>query len=270
MRWFVAIQLRDGRIAARLTQAEAAQEFGCSPQTIYYWERGERHPRKGEVYQIAETYALDDYSKRYLKMILDKKDTERLEADARFHALTLAKAELHSGIIFKYEPHLVPGPLQTRDYHFLVPQAAEQLSDPEAERGWKSKERRKTGIKQRKVKPSIRYLVGDSAMHLLRRLPPEVARELLEEMLGQEENSNIDIRVIQDFHPARSTPFDIFEPGGSATAPPEFVYSETFHGSWCIEEDSVVARYHVAGQAMWQLGIPLKEFLNEYCRDLLA
>lgn len=270
MRWFVAIQLRDARYAAGLTQPEAGQEFGCSSQTIYYWERGERHPRKGEIAQIAETYHLNAETKRYLKMILGMKDSQRLEADARFHALTLAKAEQHSGVIFKYEPHLIPGPLQTRDYHDLVPQAAEQLSPSESEKGWKFKYGRRIAIRGRKNQPTIQYLIGDSAIYLLRTLPKKVRRELIDQMLEDDALQNVEIRVISSFHTGRNTPFSVYKPGESETAPPTFTYSEILHGSWCIEEDPLVTLYDDAGQAMWQLGIPLKEFLHEYCRDLLA
>lgn len=270
MRWFVAIQLRDARFAARLTQLDAAHEFGCSKQTIYYWERGERHPRKGEISQIAETYHLNDETKRYLKMILEMKDSQRLEADARFHALTLAKAEQHSGIIFKYEPHLIPGPLQTREYYFLVTESGSQPGDPGAERGWNFKHSRQLDIGNRKDKPTIQYLIGDSAIHELRKIPSEVARAQITKLLEDDARENTEIRVMARFHPARSTQFEIFKPGDSASAPPIFVYSETYHGSWCIEEDSLIAMYDGAAPAMWHLGIPLKEFLNEYCRDLLA
>lgn len=270
MRWFVAATLLDARLSCKMTRSESAKAYGCSQQTIYYWERGERHPRLSEVAQIAETYNLSEEIKGYLKIILGNPDAKRLEADARFHALTLAKAELHSGVMFKYEPFLVHGPLQTRDYYFLVPQAAEKLSHSEAVRGWSSRERRKKGIRERKVKPIIHYLMGDSAIYGLRKLPKEVGRELVKELIEQDALPNIEMRVIADYHPARSTACDIFAQGESPTAPPAFVYTEAFHGSWCIEEEDLVARYHEACQAMWLLGIPLKEFLYEHCRDLLA
>ncbi|WP_194201987.1 Scr1 family TA system antitoxin-like transcriptional regulator [Glycomyces albidus] len=270
MQWFVAILLRDARIAAGLTQAEAAQEFGCHPHTIYYWEKGERHPRPSEVFQIADTYRLSEELKNYLKMILEHRGSKLLQADARFHALTLAKAELHSGVIFKYEPHLIPGPLQTRDYHFLVLKVAEKLTDFVAQQGWEFKFDRQMKLRKRKRRPKIQYLIGDSAMYGLRRLSDSVRREQVNKLLQESEQPDTDLRVIAEYLPGRNTPFSIYEPGESKTAPPTFIYSEILHGSWCIEEDTLVSLYHDAGQAMWQLGIPLKEFLNEYCRDLLA
>jgi hypothetical protein len=136
--------------------------------------------------------------------------------------------------------------------------------------GWDFKHGRQVGIRGRKQKPEIRYLIGNAAIYGLRDLPKDVARALIRQMLEDDEHGNIEIRVIKAFHPARNTPFSVYKPGKSDTAPPEFIYSESLHGSWCIEEDALVAMYDVAGQAMWQLGIPLKEFLYEYCRDLLA
>lgn len=270
MQWFVAILLRDARIAAGLSQSEAAQEFGCHTQTIYYWEKGKRHPRSSEVAQIAETYRLNDENRRYLKMVLEKRDSQRLEADARFHALALAKAEQHSGIIFKYEPHLIPGTLQTRDYHFLVLQIAEQLTDFVAQQGWEFKDDRQKKLRKRKLRPVVQYLIGESAIYGLRFLPEEVRRTQIQRLLAEVDQAGVEIKVMTKYLPGRNTPFSIYEPGDSETAPPTFIYSEILHGSWCIEEDALIRLYHDAGQAMWQLGIPLKEFLNEYCCDLLA
>ncbi|WP_460539876.1 Scr1 family TA system antitoxin-like transcriptional regulator [Glycomyces halotolerans] len=270
MRWFVAVVLRDARVAAGLTQSEAASAFGYSTGTIYNWERTASHPKPSEVAQIAETYSLSPELKRYLKMILENRDSKLLQADARFHALSLAKAELHSGDIFKHEPHLVPGPLQTRDYHFMVPQAAEQLSEHEAQKGWNFKQSRQLGLRSRKPLPEIRYLVGDSPVYSLRSLPDSVRTEQVRQMLANETLPNTSIRVMTRFHHARNTQFEIFKPGNSDTAPPVFIYSEIFHASWCMEGEALIDRYDGASQAMWQLGIPLKEFLHEHCRDLVA
>ncbi|THV32108.1 Scr1 family TA system antitoxin-like transcriptional regulator [Glycomyces paridis] len=270
MRWFVAVLLWDSRIGIGFTRPEAARAFGCSDGTIYYWEKGERHPRPSEVAQIALTYRLTEKVRRYLKMILERKDSQRIEADPRLHALVLSKAELHSGFIFKYEPNLIPGPLQTRDYHFGYTQKAEGTSDTDANEGWTFKHGRQVGIGNRKDEPTIQYLIGNSAILGLRDLPLEAAIGQVNRMLADQDRSGVEIRVIAKFHRGRNAPFEIFKPGGSRTAPPVFVYSESLHGSWCIEEDALVAMYDGAGQAMWQLGIPLKEFLDEHCRDLLA
>jgi len=89
-------------------------------------------------------------------------------------------------------------------------------------------------------------------------------------LLEHAEIDGTEIRVIAQPHSRRNTPFSIYKPGGSETAPPTFVYSEVLHGSCFIQEDGLIAEYHEAGQAMWILGIPLKEFLHEHCRDLLA
>ncbi|RRR99609.1 Scr1 family TA system antitoxin-like transcriptional regulator [Glycomyces terrestris] len=271
MKWLVAILMRDARDAAGVTQKGAALALGVTPNTIYNWERGTHHPPYGAIAKVAEVYGLDAELKFYLELILEGNDHRVLEAHPRLHAIALAKAEQNAGIIFKYEPFLIPGPLQTRAYHFLVLKVAEKLTDLVAEQGWTFKEGRRTLLRAREPGPQIQYLIGDSAIYHLQSLPEAVRRELVSDMLGQDSLANIEIRVINQFHPARSTPIDVYQGGGAEVNLPVFVYSEGFpNRSWCIEEEHLVSLYHEAGQAMWQIGIPLKEFLNEYCRDLLA
>ncbi|GAA1662027.1 hypothetical protein GCM10009830_04060 [Glycomyces endophyticus] len=270
MRWLVAILMQDARVATGMSQKEAARAFRVSPGTIYNWERGIHHPPHGMIARIAEVYRIDAELRFYVELILEANDFRILEARPRLHAIALSKAEQHAGIIFKHEPQLVHGPLQTRDYHFIITQPGDGSSDADAQKGWIFKDGRQDGLYGRTPLPLIRYLMGDSAIYGLRQLPEEPRREQLTKLLAKEALPGTEIRVMAEFHPGRNTQFEIFEPGTSETAPPTFVYSEILHGSWCIEEDAVVAEYHRAGKAMWLLGIPLKEFLNEYCRDLLA
>ncbi|GAA2270531.1 hypothetical protein GCM10009853_025280 [Glycomyces scopariae] len=270
MQWLIAILMRDARVSLGMTQKAAAKAFHVSEGTIYNWERAVYHPSYKAIAKVAEVYKLGGELRFYLELILEGNDFRILEAHPRLHAIALAKAEEHAGIIFKYEPHLIPGPLQTRAYHFLVLKVAERLTELVAEQGWVFKEDRKARLRARQPGPELRYLIGDSAIYHLRTLPPEVSLELVQDMLAQDALNSVSIRVINQFHPARNTQFEVYQRGGSATGPPIWVYSEIFHSSWCIEEETLVSRYHEASQAMWQIGIPVKEFLNEYCRDLLA
>ncbi|SDL69041.1 Transcriptional regulator, contains XRE-family HTH domain [Glycomyces sambucus] len=271
MRWLVAILMQDAREATGMSQKKVARAFRVSPGTIYNWERGIHHPPYGMIARIAEVYGIDAELRFYIELILEANDFRILEAQPRLHAIALAKAEQNAEFIFKHEPHLIHGPLQTRDYHFLVPQAAEQLPDSEAEDGWNFKRGRREGLRARTPAPQVRYLSGDSAIYHLRSLPEPVRIEIVRDMLGQDSLPNVEIRVINQFHHARSTSFDVYRGGIRELSLPPFIYTESFpNRSWCIEEERLVSLYHEAGQAMWQLGIPLKEFLHEHCRDLLA
>lgn len=51
--------LREMRMAAGLTQIDAAEKIGCSPLSIGLWERGKGGPLMKWIEPMAQTYGVD-------------------------------------------------------------------------------------------------------------------------------------------------------------------------------------------------------------------
>lgn len=53
------VNLREARLAARLTIIDVASLFGVAPSTISSWETGKSRPNKAELYCLYSLYGLD-------------------------------------------------------------------------------------------------------------------------------------------------------------------------------------------------------------------
>ena len=243
----LATKLKDARLAAGLTHAQAAAALGCKQPKLSKIENALVSVNSDDVRTLAETYGLP---------------SDRVEALARLaraakkpgwwhnYAASLAtdgedflEIETDAISMCSYQADVIPGLLQTHDYARTVirafdPEVSEEIVDRRAELRMKRQQRVlegdlrlwavvDTGALERAVggaevhRAQLEHLV--EAIHI-----PGVTFQALPPQAGE--------------HMALGTPFDCFTfaVGGGAVA------IDHLAGTFCIEDDAMVARYTLA------------------------
>jgi DNA-binding XRE family transcriptional regulator len=269
--WFLKTMSRKHRIKSGRTQKEVGDAIYRSEDTIRAWELGRTDIPSVLVELYAKACGMDSESAQYMKKVAAaRRKGEPIEADTRFNALFLALAEEHSGYIFKFDALIIPGPLQIKEYHYLVLRIAEQASDEALGRGWAFKEGRAEALSARSDKPTIHFLIHEAALLVLRKLSEELFQAQMAHLRSWARKPGVSIRVLTDPLLARRSNFDIYEPGNNPAACPAFVYTEGVDSSWCIDESDRIASYDDLRKKLWKMATRIEVYHDEDGRDRLA
>jgi transcriptional regulator with XRE-family HTH domain len=270
--WFLKTMVRKGRNEAGLSQRELGDEVDRSKETIHAWENGKTDISAHSIANIAKACGLSEEISDYMKAVARaRKNGATIEATARLNALFVALAEEYYGVVFKWDPHLVPGPLQTERFHFIVvPKTEPTASESRLLSGWKFKCERCKAIRSRIDNPIFQFLIGEAAMIQLRRESEELYQEQLAYLREWAEHPGVEIRILTE--PVRSGEgmFSIYEPGKSKLAGPPFVYTEGHDSSWCIDDPDRIARYDDFRKTKWKLAIRIEDYGDDYRCDRMA
>jgi transcriptional regulator with XRE-family HTH domain len=270
--WFLKTMVRKGRIKAGMSQREFGDEVDRSKETIHAWETGKTDISAHSIGNIARACGLSEEISEYMKAVARaRKSGMPIEANARLNALFVALAEEYYGDVFKWDPHLVPGPLQSERYHFVVvPKTEPTASVERLGSGWTFKSERRETIRLRIDDPSFQFLIGEAAMIQLRRESAELEQEQLAYLREWAARPGVEIRILTE--PVRSGEgmFEIYKPGGSKLAGPPFVYTEGHDSSWCIDDPDRIARYDDFRKTKWKLAIRIEDYGDDYRCDRMA
>jgi transcriptional regulator with XRE-family HTH domain len=259
--WFLRTVARKGRELAGKTQVEVGDEVGRVPETISAWELGKTAIPFGSISDLGQACGLDEELIKYMKLIAKslKKKTP-VEADMRLNALFLALGEEYYGEIFKWDSGLIPGPLQTKEYHFTVARKAEPNTDQWVEAGWAFKTERRRALEFRLDQAKLQFLINEAALLYLRREPAQLRREQLAFLGSCNERSGWEIRVLTDPYLGRQGHFSLYKPGQSRDAGPPFLYTEVHDSSWCISNSARIASYDELRLKLWNKAIRFEEY----------
>ncbi|MEU5153829.1 Scr1 family TA system antitoxin-like transcriptional regulator [Glycomyces sp. NPDC021274] len=270
--WFLKTMGRTHRIRSHRTQKEVGDAIPRSEDTVRAWELG----RADIPVALAEGYGkacgMDDESAGYMKMVAAaRKKGEPIEADAWFNALFIALAEGYCGFIFKFDALIIPGPLQTRAFHYTVmPMIEPSASKTRLDKGWAFKEERAEALQNRTDRPTIMFLIGEAALLQLRRISEQLYQEQMENLRKWARRPGASIRVLRVPVYARYGNFSIYKPGDSELACPSFVYTESVDSSWCIDDPSRIASYDDLRKKLWKMAIRIEVYHDDDRRDRLA
>ncbi|WP_100445936.1 Scr1 family TA system antitoxin-like transcriptional regulator [Glycomyces xiaoerkulensis] len=267
-RWQVGIYIHDHRTELGFSQTELAVRLGVSGATISNWERGASMPSAGEVWGLARHLKIPDEIAEFMETIAREGSSPNMEAHPRYNALGLAKAELHYNSIWKWEPLILPGIVQTRHYNSLVVQQAEGTTDEQAQFGWNFKQQRQNAIMLRPTEYRMTVIIGDSAVRHLTAMPERERREQVDYLRECNSRPGWEIRIMNQ-HSDLGGPFEVYVSSQSTTAGPPFVYVQIHDLSWCIEERDRVKGYHDRVKTNWPRATELEVYLDAE-RDLLA
>lgn len=271
-RWFLRTMARKGRLATNKSQREVGDEVFRSKDTILGWEKGKTDIPPGSISDLARACGLSDEIRDYMKAVAKARRVgTSVEADMRFNALFLALAEEHSGYIFKFDALLIPGPLQNKECHFQVVRRADPFAlDESKDSGWAFKEERAETIANRSDKPIMHFLIGEAALHQVRRISEELYHSQMAHLRQWARRRGVSIRILCEPVPARLSGFDLYKEGGNPLACPPFVYTEIADSSWLINEPARIASYDDIHKILWKLAIRIEDYHDDDGRDRLA
>jgi DNA-binding XRE family transcriptional regulator len=252
-----------GRSRKKLSQSEVGRFLGKNYQTIAKMEQGKTCPSVGDCYALADLFGLDDELRDYMIDIARNEAQQNFQTDRRFNALCLQMGELFMGEICKWEPHFLPGIVQTRAYHFKFVKVASNGTDEQANRGWAFKLERIEALLARTDGPKVVVLISEAALHNLRYLNDKDRKEQIDRLRYLDSLPNWEIRIVSTLHPEGATAFDIYRPAGAEFGGPPFAYTEVWDDSWYIEETNRIARYDDLWKILLGKSITLKEHLDD-------
>jgi transcriptional regulator with XRE-family HTH domain len=270
--WFLKTMIRKGRNAAGKSQRQIGDEIFRSKDTILDWEKGRVDIPASMVGDIAEACGLSDEICDYMKAVAKaRRAGAPVEADMRFNALFLALLEEFAGFIFKFDAMIIPGPLQLRVYHFRVVRRADPFALTESnDNGWAFKEERAEVLEGRTDKPTMHFLIGETALIQLRRISEELYQEQMAHLRRWAKRRGVLIRILREPVLARLSSFSMFMEGGNPLACPPLVYTEIADSSYLINDPDRIASYDDLRKKLWKAAIRIEVYNDDDWRDRLA
>ena len=250
--------LRRAREDAGITRDAAAKELEWSVQKLWRIENGAISMRAIDVRNMAELYRVDSTLTQALMDL-----ARETKSKGWWHAYGGAIPsyfELYVGLegaakeIRAYEPELIPGLLQTRDYSHAVVEVQEpELNPEERERRVTIKLERQSLLRRRLPQPPFfDVVINEAALRRPLRDRQAMAVQLNHLRSLSSELPNVTIRVLPlsaGIHKASSAgAFAILSFPGDVTNPePSTVYSEGPTGALYLDKPVELATY----EAIW-------------------
>jgi transcriptional regulator with XRE-family HTH domain len=258
--------LRDLRNAAGITTKVAARELERSEPTIWRIETGQTGVRSLDVKAMCELYgATADMTAALMSLAKETKAKGWWQAygDAVpewfdiYIGLEAAAAKMS-----KYDPELVPGLFQTKDYARTIIRAHNpDEGETEIEQRLQLRMARQAIVRRPIDPPLLQVAIGEQVL----RRPvggPEVMAAQLSKLVESSGLPNVSVRVVPfgvGYHPGLICgSFTILRfplNGGNVESEPPTIYSEMFTGALYLDKPYEVERYSLAFEEIWEAAL---------------
>ena len=241
----LASELRRLRRAAGISLEAAAKHLDLAHSSLSRIETGQAAIRPPYVDSLARLYGVPDEQREALiRLARDAKQRGWWQSYADVLSdqySTYIAFEAEASAIRTYEPHTMPGLLQTEDYaRALTAAQLPEATAEEVERRVKVRMERQTRLTENGLRfwailgePALRYLVGG----------PEVMRAQLAHLVETAKLPHVTIQVLPyaaGAHPGMGGPFVILSYPESS----DVVYLENLTRSLYLEEDEELEQYN--------------------------
>ncbi|MFI1358577.1 helix-turn-helix domain-containing protein [Streptomyces sp. NPDC020898] len=266
-------RLQELREAAGLKREEAAKILRVASATVRRMEMAEVALKVPYVHVLLTAYGVAEDE---VAMFVDL--TEEANAPGwwqRFSDVLPDWFSMHvslegsARLIRSYEPHFVPGLLQTQDYARAVMEAGTVgHTGPEAVERHVSLRMARQKLLTREHPPHLWVIIDETVLRRPVSIHGEVMRDQLDRLLEVSESSHVTIQVAEfrdGPHPGTAAPFELFRFGEPEL--PDMVYTEYLTGALYLDSRREVAAHlevldHMtAGAASAQR---TKEIIAEY------
>ncbi|MEU0071705.1 helix-turn-helix transcriptional regulator [Streptomyces sp. NPDC006332] len=245
-------RLQELREAAGLKREEAARALRVAPATVRRMETADVALKIPYVQVLLETYGVaDDEAAAFVALT---EEANRPGWWQRFHDVLpewfsmYVSLEGAAGIIRSYEPHFVPGLLQTEAYARAVMEAGTiGQADPGTVDRHVSLRMARQGLLERPNPPHLWVIMDETVLRRPVSIDGEVMRDQLDKLVQLAENDRITLQVAefaQGPHPGTYAPFSLFR----FTEPelPDMVFTEYLTGALYLDSrKEVVAHLEV-------------------------
>ncbi|MEU3336581.1 helix-turn-helix domain-containing protein [Streptomyces sp. NPDC002144] len=266
-------RLQELREAAGLKREEAARVLRVAPATVRRMEMAEVALKIPYVQVLLETYGVpDEETTAFVELAEEANQPGWWQ---RFHDVLPEWFSLYvslegaAGIIRSYEPHFVPGLLQTEDYARAVMEAGTigQTGAENIERHVSLRMTRQT-LLERPEPPHLWVIMDETVLKRPVSIRGEVMREQLDKLLEFAERDRVTLQVAEfrdGPHPGTYAPFSLFR--FDEPELPDMVFTEYLTGALYLDSRTEVSTHlevldHMAARAA--SAQRTKKILREY------
>ncbi|MFD4561010.1 helix-turn-helix domain-containing protein [Streptomyces sp. NPDC058469] len=242
-------RLQELREAAGIKREEAAQVLRVAPATVRRMEMAEVALKVPYVQVLLTTYGVPEEEADAFVALTEEANQPGWWQ--RFHDVLPEWFSLYvslegaAGLIRSYEPHFVPGLLQTEDYARAVLEAGTiGQTGPETIERHVSLRMARQGLLERDNPPHLWVIMDETVLRRPVSMRGEVMREQLDKLLEFGERDRVTLQVAEfenGPHPGTYAPFSLFR----FTEPelPDMVFTEYLTGALYLDSRTEVSAH---------------------------
>lgn len=270
LRWLIGVELARHRNAARVTLTEASAAVGISRAKLGHLETGRQHQDPDDIALLLKTYGAEQSDIERMITLTGYADeagwwtgSARVVPDWLKTFVGLERIAEHE---FTFEPLVVPGILQCRDYAAALTWASPRVPAEHADLVVDLRLARAQRLTDPERPLRLHAVIGEAAVRL--RLGSErVRRAQREHLLAMAELPNIIIQVIKPEH----------GPHTSVTGPyvtldfadvRSIAYVELHDGAVYVQEPGQIRTYQRAARELQQVALDPDES-NAWIRSMI-
>ncbi|WP_427918843.1 helix-turn-helix domain-containing protein [Streptomyces sp. cg40] len=242
-------RLQELREAAGIKREEAAQVLRVAPATVRRMEMAEVALKVPYVQVLLSTYGVSDEEADSFVALTEEANQPGWWQ--RFHDVLPEWFSLYvslegaAGLIRSYEPHFVPGLLQTEDYARAVMEAGTVgQTGPEAIERHVSLRMARQGLLERDNPPHLWVIMDETVLRRPVSMRGEVMREQLDRLLEFGERDRVTLQVAEfgnGPHPGTYAPFSLFR--FAEPELPDMVFTEYLTGALYLDSRTEVSAH---------------------------
>ncbi|MBK3564021.1 helix-turn-helix transcriptional regulator [Streptomyces sp. MBT62] len=242
-------RLQELREAAGIKREEAAQVLRVAPATVRRMEMAEVALKVPYVQVLLSTYGVPDEEADAFVALTEEANQPGWWQ--RFHDVLPEWFSLYvslegaAGLIRSYEPHFVPGLLQTEDYARAVMEAGTiGQTGPETIERHVSLRMARQGLLERDNPPHLWVIMDETVLRRPVSMRGEVMREQLDRLLEFGERDRVTLQVAEfesGPHPGTYAPFSLFR--FAEPELPDMVFTEYLTGALYLDSRTEVSAH---------------------------
>jgi transcriptional regulator with XRE-family HTH domain len=231
--------LRELREAAGMTLTRAAEFLQRNSATVSRFESGEYPIRRPDLMALLDLYGVSERRRRdgLLRLSEDvwqKGWWDGYAADVERQFVDFVWLESRAATIQQFDPVVITGLLQTRDYAEAVISAAERDAEPAQIGRWLELRMERQSVLRQPDPPRLSVIVDEPVLH--RAVGGSaVLRGQLAHLLDSAQLPQVDLRVLPASVGAHASPSGGFRVFGIAEPDMEVGYAETVGGAVYVE-----------------------------------